>query len=124
MHFIYFLSLLFLFFDFGWSALQYKGADISSLLTLENKGKTFKSSSGIVMPFEKILSASGANSIRQRVWVNPSDGVYNLAYNIKLAQRVKSAGMSIYLDLHFSDTWADPGHQVGQIDNGSALVHS
>lgn len=45
-------------------------------------------------------------------WVNPSNGVCNLDYNVQLAKRVKAAGMSVYLDLHFSDTWADPGHQV------------
>ena len=121
MHLISFLSALFLFVGFGRSVLQYKGADISSLLTLESEGKTFKSISGTVLPFEKILSASGANSIRQRVWVNPSDGVYNLAYNINLAQRVNSAGMSVYLDLHFSDTWADPGHQAGHLDHERTL---
>jgi len=79
---------------------------------LENSGITYKSSSGTVTAFEKLLAQSGANSVRQRVWVNPSDGVYNLAYNIKLAQRVVNAGMSVYLDLHLSDTWADPSHQV------------
>ena len=124
MRFMSFLFVLFLIFDFGRSALQYKGADISSLLALESKGKTFKSASGTMAPFEKILFAAGANSIRQRVWVNPSDGVYNLAYNVKLAQRVKNTGMSIYLDLHFSDTWADPGHQAGRVDSDCVEVQS
>lgn len=48
----------------------------------------------------------------QRVWVNPSDGIYNLDYNIALAKRAGNAGLSVYLDLHFSDTWADPAHQA------------
>ncbi|KAL5337026.1 Arabinogalactan endo-beta-1,4-galactanase A [Aspergillus crustosus] len=47
-----------------------------------------------------------------RIWVNPSDGAYNLEYNLELAKRVQAAGLSIYLDLHYSDTWADPSHQT------------
>jgi len=94
------------------AALTYKGADISSLLMLEDQGISYKSTSGAVTPFEKLLAQSGANSIRQRIWVNPSGGTYDLDYNLQLAKRVVSAGMSVYLDLHFSDTWADPGHQA------------
>jgi arabinogalactan endo-1,4-beta-galactosidase len=86
-------------------ALTYKGADISSLISLERQGKSFKTSSGSTAPFESILASSGANIARQRVWVNPSDGVYNTDYNIQLAQRVRAVGMSVYLDLHYSDTW-------------------
>jgi arabinogalactan endo-1,4-beta-galactosidase len=79
---------------------------------LENSGKSYKTTSGTSQAFETILKSSGANTVRQRLWVNPSDGNYNLAYNVKLAQRAKAAGLSVYLDLHFSDTWADPAHQV------------
>jgi arabinogalactan endo-1,4-beta-galactosidase len=28
-----------------------------------------------------------------------------------LVQEVKSAGMKVWLCIHYSDTWADPGHQ-------------
>ncbi|EPS38618.1 hypothetical protein H072_7620 [Dactylellina haptotyla CBS 200.50] len=94
------------------NALTYKGADISSLLMLEGQGKTFKWTDGSTQPLEKILKNSGANSARQRVWVNPSGGTYNLDYNVKLAKRVKAAGLSVYLTLHYSDTWADPAHQT------------
>ncbi|CAG8978312.1 hypothetical protein HYALB_00005898 [Hymenoscyphus albidus] len=93
-------------------ALTYKGVDWSSTLMLENSGKTFKTSSGATQPFEKILKSSGVNTVRQRLWVNPSDGVYNLDYNIKLGKRAVAAGLNVYLDLHYSDTWADPAHQT------------
>ncbi|PGG99264.1 hypothetical protein AJ79_08601 [Helicocarpus griseus UAMH5409] len=94
------------------AALPYKGADISSVLMLENQGRTFSDTSGTVKPFEQILAEAGANSIRQRVWVDPEDGNYNLDYNVELARRVSEAGMGVYLDLHYSDTWADPAHQT------------
>lgn len=94
------------------AGLAFKGAVISSLLTLESSGNSYKWTDGTTMAFEKILAKGGANSARQRVWVNPSNGVYDLDYSVELATRVKAAGMSVYLDLHFSDTWADPSHQV------------
>lgn len=93
-------------------ALPYKGVDWSSLLVEEKAGKTYKNSAGQTQPLETILKASGVNTVRQRIWVNPSDGNYNLDYNLRLAARAKAAGLKIYLDFHYSDTWADPGHQA------------
>ncbi|PGH26756.1 hypothetical protein AJ80_01520 [Polytolypa hystricis UAMH7299] len=93
------------------AALQYKGADISSLLMLERQGRRFSTTSGQEMGFERILAQGGSNSVRQRIWVNPSDGNYNLDYNVQLARRVQDAGMNVYLNLHYSDNWADPGKQ-------------
>lgn len=31
---------------------------------------------------------------------------------MKLSKRVVNQGLSVYLDLHYSDTWADPSHQA------------
>ncbi|KAF1948987.1 glycosyl hydrolase 53 [Byssothecium circinans] len=93
------------------AALTYKGVDWSSTIVEEAKGKTFKNLAGTTQPLETILKNSGVNIVRQRIWVNPSDGNYNLDYNIKLAKRAKAAGLQIYLDFHYSDTWADPAHQ-------------
>ncbi|KAL9625872.1 MAG: hypothetical protein Q9160_000193 [Pyrenula sp. 1 TL-2023] len=94
------------------AALTYKGVDWSSLLVEEAAGHTYKTAAGSTQPLETILKSSGVNTVRQRLWVNPSDGNYNLAYNIKLAKRARAAGLNVYLDMHFSDTWADPGHQT------------
>jgi arabinogalactan endo-1,4-beta-galactosidase len=91
-------------------ALTYKGVDWSSVALEEKKGIQY-TNGGSAQPLEKILAANGVNSVRQRVWVNPSNGDYNLDYNLKLAKRAKAAGLSVYLTLHFSDTWADPANQ-------------
>lgn len=109
--YLFFITATLLLFHSASAALKYKGADISSLLTLESAGKSFKSASGITTPLEVLLKQSGANTIRQRVWVSASS-TYNLQYNLELAARVQKAGMGVYLDLHLSDTWADPGHQA------------
>ncbi|USP78342.1 glycoside hydrolase family 53 protein [Curvularia clavata] len=94
------------------AALPFKGADWSSLLIEEAAGKKYKNSAGTVQPLETILKASGVNTVRQRIWVNPSGGNYNLDYNLRLAKRAKAAGLNIYLDFHYSDNWADPGKQA------------
>lgn len=38
--------------------------------------------------------------------------VNDVAYDIAIARRVKTAGLKFLLDLHYSDTWADPGTQT------------
>ncbi|KAI1202020.1 glycoside hydrolase family 53 protein [Nemania serpens] len=93
-------------------ALTYKGVDWSSVVVEEKAGRSYKTTGGQTKPLESILKESGVNTVRQRIWVNPSDGNYNLAYNLQIAKRAKAAGLGIYLNLHYSDTWADPAHQT------------
>ncbi|KAI9171307.1 Arabinogalactan endo-beta-1,4-galactanase [Paramyrothecium foliicola] len=94
------------------SALQYVGVDWSSVKVEERAGVKYQTASGASQPLERILKDSGVNTVRQRIWVNPSNGDYNLNYNIEIAKRAKAQGLNIYLDLHLSDTWADPAHQT------------
>jgi arabinogalactan endo-1,4-beta-galactosidase len=99
------------------------GADISSLPIHEDHGAVYRdfgqTQTGDAI---EILSDHGVNYYRLRLFVNPQfknnfNGGYdpfvaqNLAYTIALAQRVKQAGGKVLLDFHYSDTWADPGHQ-------------
>ncbi|EIW61652.1 arabinogalactan endo-1,4-beta-galactosidase [Trametes versicolor FP-101664 SS1] len=101
--------LPFLLLSFSWlaSALTYKAADISSLAIVEKAGIKY-TDGGKVTPFETIIHNHGANTVRIRVW---TAGDYNLQYGLALAKRVKAAGLTLVVDLHYSDTWADPGHQ-------------
>ncbi|PBP24443.1 arabinogalactan endo-1,4-beta-galactosidase [Diplocarpon rosae] len=107
------------------AALTFKGVDWSSLLVEEAAGITYKTTGNVTVPLEQILVASGVNTVRQRLWVNPPDGNYNLEYNLKLAKRAQAVGLSVYLNLHFSDSWADPTKQVSPaawpIDIGDLL---
>ncbi|GFN20841.1 vegetative incompatibility protein HET-E-1 [Aspergillus tubingensis] len=52
---------------------------------------------------ETILAEAGINPVRQCLYVNASNGIYNLDSNLELAKRVKAVGMSFYLDFHLSD---------------------
>ncbi|KAB8072018.1 putative arabinogalactan endo-beta-1,4-galactanase A [Aspergillus leporis] len=92
------------------AALTYRGADISSVFIEEKAGVAYKNLAGQTQALEAILTDNGVNSIRQRVWVK--NGNYDLTYNVNLAKRVTKTGASLYLDLHYSDDWADPSHQT------------
>lgn len=89
-----------------------KGADISWLTQMESSGIHFYNSSGTDQDCIQILKNLGMNSIRLRAWVNPSNGWCNTADVVAKAVRAKNLGMKIMLNLHYSDTWADPGHQA------------
>ncbi|KAJ6481686.1 glycoside hydrolase family 53 protein [Mycena sanguinolenta] len=94
------------------SGLQYHGADFSSLVNLENQGITYHDSATSSTKFETILAAHGTNLARIRIWTSTNNADYSLTYGLALAKRAAAAGMAIYLDMHYSDTWADPGHQA------------
>jgi arabinogalactan endo-1,4-beta-galactosidase len=90
-----------------------RGADISALERIEQAGAVFRDG-GQPGDAIAILRAHGANLFRLRLFVDPSGQevqVNDLAYTVRMAQRVKAAGARLLLDIHYSDTWADPGRQ-------------
>lgn len=89
-----------------------KGADIGWLTEMEAAGKKFYNSTGTEQECISLLKSLGMNSIRLRVWVNPSGGWNNAADVLAKATRAKNAGMRIMIDFHYSDGWADPGQQT------------
>jgi arabinogalactan endo-1,4-beta-galactosidase/beta-glucanase (GH16 family) len=89
------------------------GGDISALPKIESLGGVYQHE-GRKADCLRILSAQGANCFRIRLFVNPTGRrmvVQDIGFAIKLAQRVKASGAKLLLNLHYSDTWADPGHQ-------------
>jgi arabinogalactan endo-1,4-beta-galactosidase len=90
-----------------------KGADVSWLTEMEDKGWKFrKADSFIEQDIFITLRNKGINSIRLRVFVNPSDKWCNQADVIAKAKRAKAAGMRIMIDFHYSDVFADPIRQT------------
>jgi arabinogalactan endo-1,4-beta-galactosidase len=89
-----------------------KGADVSWLTQMESSGYSFYDSTGKKMDCMQLLKSLGINSIRLRAWVNPTDGWCNTADLVNKAVRAKNIGLKIMIDFHYSDTWADPGHQL------------
>jgi arabinogalactan endo-1,4-beta-galactosidase len=58
-----------------------------------------------------ITARNGAGWARLRLWVNPPAGYNNLASDLAFAKTIQAAGLKLYLDIHYSDFWADPGKQ-------------
>jgi arabinogalactan endo-1,4-beta-galactosidase len=90
------------------------GADISALAQVEQHGGLFQDEA---KPADAIaiFTRHGWNCFRLRLFVNPNNrgGVVNsLPYTLALARRIKAAGATFILDIHYSDTWADPQHQI------------
>ncbi|MES2332731.1 MAG: glycosyl hydrolase 53 family protein [Bacteroidota bacterium] len=89
-----------------------KGADISWLTQMEAASMKFYNGNGVQEDCIKILKDLGTNSIRLRVWVNPTGGWCNTADMVAKAIRAKNMGMKLLIDFHYSDSWADPGKQT------------
>ena len=89
-----------------------KGADVSWVDQKESSGYVFRNSSGTQADPYVLLKGLNVNSIRLRVWVNPSGGWSNGADLLNEAKRAIAQGQRVLVDFHYSDTWADPSHQA------------
>jgi arabinogalactan endo-1,4-beta-galactosidase len=95
------------------------GADMSLAPYFETNGIVYKHNGQVEDVFQ-ILKGQGVNCIRLRLFTSsaaqaqadPYDYINNLAYTVPLAAWVKRDGLQFMLDFHYSDTWADPGHQA------------
>lgn len=88
-----------------------KGVDIGWVTEMEKKGYKFYTEAGAKKECTALMRDLGANAVRYRVWVNPSDGWCNKEDVLEKALRAQRLGMAIMIDFHYSDTWADPGKQ-------------
>lgn len=55
------------------------------------------------------------NTVRLRLWTNPTSGQYDLPYVLDMAKRFHKKNYHIYLDFHFSSDWADPQHNIAPV---------
>ena len=103
---------------------RYVGGDMSMLQKYEANNVVYKDQGGqkITDVLQYVKSeAVGWNAVRVRLFVNPDEkspeGEYDpqvcqsLEYITPFCQRVKAEGMTLMLDFHYSDTWADPANQ-------------
>lgn len=89
-----------------------KGVDISFLPEIEAAGTKFYNASGTEQDVLDILKARGVNTIRVRLWHTPSTTHSSLAEVRTFSERIKGKGFKLWLTVHYSDWWADPGQQV------------
>jgi arabinogalactan endo-1,4-beta-galactosidase len=93
-----------------------KGADIGWLPQMEATGFKFYNNAGVQTECLQILKDKEINTIRLRVWVNPSNhktnGHCSKKETVVMAMRAKAMGMRVMINFHYSDSWADPGKQT------------
>ncbi len=96
-----------------------RGMDVSSVISLEQSGVTYKNENGETEDLFKILSDHGVNYIRVRVWNDPYDssgngyggGNNDVEKACEIGRRAARYGMKLLVDFHYSDFWADPAKQ-------------
>ncbi|MFA6597959.1 MAG: glycosyl hydrolase 53 family protein [Ignavibacteriaceae bacterium] len=88
-----------------------RGVDISTTPQIINAGGVWKSNN-VPQDVLDIFKSNGANYVRLRLWHSPSNGYCGLDSTLAFAKLVKAKGFKFLLDIHYSDTWADPGKQA------------
>ena len=93
-----------------------KGMDVSSYQEMLDKGYLYYDEHGNQVDILEYAVSKGFNYGRIRIWNEPqnipeSGGYCDLNQTIQLAKKLKSFGIPYLLDFHYSDWWADPGHQ-------------
>lgn len=85
--------------------------DISRYPEISNSNPVYYNLEGHEEDFLLIIKDNGVNTVRLRLWVNPVNE--HSAFNEvqQFSKTLKSFGFKIWLTLHYSDSWADPGHQ-------------
>jgi arabinogalactan endo-1,4-beta-galactosidase len=86
---------------------------------IEKAGGVFRTSDGTAGDAVALLHDDGCNLFRVRLFVSPATdfnksygATQDLQYVRAMAKRIKATGASFLLDIHYSDTWADPSHQT------------
>ncbi len=85
--------------------------DISQYPEISSSNTFFKDLNGNQKDFLEILKESGINTIRLRMWVNPTSQHSGFNEVKQFSQILKINGFKTWLTLHYSDTWADPANQ-------------
>lgn len=89
-----------------------RAADVSTLPLLESENTVFYNASNQPENVLTTLKNAGCNTIRLRLWKNPTVNQSTFAEVKAMAQRAKLLGLKVWLSVHYSDTWADPAHQT------------
>jgi arabinogalactan endo-1,4-beta-galactosidase len=87
------------------------GADISWLPLAEASGVEYRYR-GETRDLVELLLERQLPLVRLRLWHTPTEHWHGLESTLDFAERAAAAGCDIMLDIHYSDTWADPAHQT------------
>ena len=81
------------------------------LKQVEENGGLFYENGNQIDPIQ-IFKDKGINTARIKIWHTPSLNYNNLESVLEIADRASSVGLDLFLDFHYSDTWADPSSQT------------
>lgn len=95
----------------GLSLNNIRGLDLSTFPEMEAYAPVLRDALGNPIDFLSFIEQKGVNCIRLRLWVHPTQGHSGFEEVRSFAERLKRQGFQIWLALHYSDTWADPGQQ-------------
>lgn len=93
-------------------ALALQGADMSYLPEVRASGTVYYNVAGQQEDMLLTLKKAGANLVRLRLWKDPVSPTSGLPMVKALCNEIKSMGLKTLITVHYSDTWADPGHQT------------
>lgn len=88
-----------------------RGVDLSFTPEIRTTGTTFKYKN-IEKDLVVLFKEKGINTVRLRLWYSPTSIHSSLSEVMQFSKEIKSKGMNIFLDIHYSDSWADPGKQT------------
>jgi arabinogalactan endo-1,4-beta-galactosidase len=88
-----------------------RGVDLSFSPEILSAGTIFKDNNQ-VKDLVQICKDKGINTVRLRVWHTPIEGHSGLAEVVAFAKILNTKGFNIWLDIHYSDSWADPANQT------------
>lgn len=89
-----------------------RAADLSFLPEIRQWNIPFKNRLNNEGDALDILKAAGCNYVRLRLWHSPESGHSTMDEVKAFAEEIKSKGLKLWITVHYSDTWADPGHQT------------
>lgn len=90
----------------------YNAVDISYYPRIVQKGLTFYNRQDVVKDFLQILKENNINTIRLRLWHQPVDEHASFEEVKTFSAQLKAQGFKVWITVHYSDTWADPAHQM------------
>ncbi|MBC7868238.1 MAG: glycosyl hydrolase 53 family protein [Gloeobacteraceae cyanobacterium ES-bin-316] len=92
--------------------LNIKAVDASFIPEIRSSGVVTKNRLGQPEDMLTTLKNEGVNTIRLRLWKDPAT-LHSGFNEVKtFAQKIKSKGLKVWITVHYSDTWADPGAQL------------
>lgn len=89
-----------------------KGVDASFIPEIRISNIITKNANGQAEDMLVTLKNAGVNTIRLRIWNNPANSHSGFEEVKNLSAEIKKLGLKVWLTIHYSDTWADPGAQT------------